>query len=75
MKEAFKIAEENTKKKRSADKRQRDLKATLEPLEVRGRVLLKNLTERGDLVKFVLGIKDISNKRKQTRRWTSICSS
>ena len=75
MKEAFKIAEENTKKRRSADKRQRDLKATLEPLEVRGRVLLKNLTERGDLVKFVLGIKDISNKRKQTRRWTSICSS
>ena len=55
MKEAFKIAEENTKKRRSADKRQRDLKATLEPLEVRGRVL--------------------SNKRKQTRRWTSIYSS
>ena len=31
VKEAFKIAEENTKKRRSADKRQRDLKATLEP--------------------------------------------
>ena len=47
MKEAFKITEENTKKRRSADKRQRDLKATLEPLEVGGRVLVRNLTERG----------------------------
>ena len=47
MKEAFKIAEENTKKRRSADKRQRDLKATLEPLEVGGRVLVRNLTKRG----------------------------
>ena len=28
MKEAFKIAEENTKKRRTADKRQRDLKVT-----------------------------------------------
>ena len=47
MKEAFKIAEENIKKRRSADKRQRDLTATLEPLEVGGRVLVRNLTERG----------------------------
>ena len=47
MKEAFKIAEENTKKRRSSDKRQRDLKATLEPLEVGGRILVKNITERG----------------------------
>ena len=39
MKEAFKIAEENTKKRRTEDKRQRDLKATLEPLEVGGRVI------------------------------------
>ena len=49
MKEAFKIAEkslQNTKKRRSADKRQRDLKATLEPLEVGGRVQLRNLTEK-----------------------------
>ena len=30
MKEAFKIAEENTKKRRSTGKRQRDLKATLD---------------------------------------------
>ena len=52
LKEVFKIAEENTKKRRSADKKQRDLKATLEPLEVGGRILVKNLTERGDLVKF-----------------------
>ena len=52
MKETFKIAEENTKKRRSADKRQRYLKATLEPLEVGGRVLVRNLTARGDLVKF-----------------------
>ena len=36
-----------TKKKRSADKKQRDLKVTLEPLEVGGRVLVRNLTERG----------------------------
>ena len=46
MKKAFTIAEENTKKKRSADKRQRDLKATLEPLKVEGSVLARNLTER-----------------------------
>ena len=46
MKEAFKIAEENIKKRRSADKRQRDLKATLEPLQVGGRVLVRNFTER-----------------------------
>ena len=55
MKEAFKIAEkslQNTKKRRSADKRQRDLKATLEPLEVGGRVLVRNLTKSGDLAKF-----------------------
>ena len=63
MKEAFKITEENTKKRRSADNRQRNLKATLEPLEVGGRVLVRNLTERGDL-----GTKDISNKRKERRR-------
>ena len=47
MKEAFKIAKEKTKKRRSADKRQRDLTATLRPLEVEGRVLVRNLTERG----------------------------
>ena len=46
MKEAFRIAEENTKKRKSADKRQRDLTATLRPLEVGGRVLVRNLTER-----------------------------
>ena len=42
MKEAFKIAEENIKKRRSAYKRQRNLKATLEPLEVGGRLLVRN---------------------------------
>ena len=42
MKEAFKIAEENRKKRRSAYKRQRNLKATLEPLEVGGRLLVRN---------------------------------
>ena len=47
MKEAFKIAEENAKKRRSADKRQRDIKAILEPLEVVARVLVRNLTKRG----------------------------
>ena len=53
MKEAFKIAEENTKKRRCADKRQRDRKTTLEPLEVEGRVLVGNLTVRGDPEKSV----------------------
>ena len=52
MKEAFKIAEENPKKRTSTDKRKRDLKATLEPLEVGGRVLVRNLTKSGDLAKF-----------------------
>ena len=47
MKEAFEIAEENTKKRGSADKRHRDLRAILEPLEVAGRDLVKNLTGRG----------------------------
>ena len=46
MTEAFKIGKENTKKKRSADKKQRDLKTTLEPLEVGGRVLVRYLTKR-----------------------------
>ena len=45
MKEAFKIAEENTKRRRNTDKRQMELTATLEPLEVGGRVLVRNLTE------------------------------
>ena len=45
MKEAFKIAEENTKKRRSTDKRQRDLKATFELLEVAARVLVRKLTK------------------------------
>ena len=75
IKEVFKIAEENTKKRRSADKLLRDLKATLEPLEVGGRDLVRNLTERGKTWKnsLILGTKDISNKRKEKRRWTSIC--
>ena len=42
MKEAFKIAEENTKKKRSAYKRLRGLKAALERLEVGGRILVSH---------------------------------
>ena len=52
IKEAFKIAEKNTKKRRSADKKQRNLKATLKPLEIVNRVLVRIATERGDLVKF-----------------------
>ena len=47
MKEAFKIAEENTKKRRSADKRQRDLKATLELLEVGGRIPVDKFNREG----------------------------
>ena len=46
MKEAFKTAEENKNKKRTTHKRQKDLKATLEPLEVGGRPLVRNLIER-----------------------------
>ena len=44
MKEIFRITEGNTKKRRSTDKKQRDLKATLEPLKVGGRALVRNLT-------------------------------
>ena len=52
---------------RSANKRKRDLIATLEPLEVGGRVLVRN--------SLIFGAKDISNKKKERRRWTSIYSS
>ena len=49
---SLKIAEENAKKRRGSNKRQmgfrRAFKQTLnEPLEIGGRVLVKNLTERG----------------------------
>ena len=47
IKEAFKIAEKNTKKRRSTDKKRRDLKATLKPLEIVNRVLVRIVTERG----------------------------
>ena len=75
MKEAFKIAEENTKKRRSADKRQRGLKATLEPFEVGGRVLVRNLTETGGPGKICSFWKQKIYQIKERRRWTSICSS
>ena len=47
MKEAFQIASANTDKRRMSDKRYKDRKATLQPLEVGGRVLVRNLGERG----------------------------
>ena len=47
MKEASEIAAANTKQRRDMDKRKRDQKARLQPLKVCGRVLVKNLNERG----------------------------
>ena len=43
MKEAFGIAPADTKRRRDMDRRKRDQKARLEPLEVGGRVLVRNL--------------------------------
>ena len=54
------------KKKRISDKRQKDLKATVELLENGIRALSGNLTEgRPSKVCFFLETKDISNKRKE----------
>jgi len=47
MKEAFEIAKSKTAKRRSSDKKQKDFKATLRPLQEGDRVLVRNLTERG----------------------------
>ena len=46
MKEVFGIAAANTKWTGDTDKRKRDQKARLQPLEVGGRVLVRNLNER-----------------------------
>ena len=47
MNEAYKIANQNTSQRRLHDKEYKDLKSTLEPLEVGDRVLVRNLTPRG----------------------------
>jgi len=47
MNEAFQIAQNNTSKRRDQDKKLKDTKATLTPLEVGDRVLVRNLTQRG----------------------------
>ena len=47
MTEAFKIASENTKNRRHGDKKFKDKRATLAPLKIDGRVLVRNLSERG----------------------------
>ena len=47
MKEVFGRAAANTKQRRYKDKRKRDQKARLQPLEVGGRVLVRNLNEKG----------------------------
>ena len=47
MKEAFKKTAANTKQRRDMDKRKRDQKARLQPLKMGGRVLVRNLSERG----------------------------
>ena len=66
MKEAFKNEKKKKKKKRISDKRQKDLKATVEVLENGIRALSGNLTEgRPSKVCFFLATKDISNKRKE----------
>ena len=77
MKEAFKIAAENTKKKRISDKRQKDLKATVELLENGIRALSGNLTEgRPSKVCFfwqqkIYRIKEKNNKDRlvYARKW------
>ena len=51
MNEAFKIALKNTKKRRENDKNIKDIKATLKPLEIGSRVLVRNL---GILVQGIL---------------------
>ena len=45
--EVFKTANENTKKRRDAEKKIKDQTATLAPLEMSGRVLVGNLSEIG----------------------------
>ena len=47
MKEAFGIAAANTKRRRDMGKRKRDQKARFQPLEVGGRILVRNLNEKG----------------------------
>ena len=47
MKEAFGIAAVNTKWRKDFDKIKRDQKARLQPLEVGGRVLVRNLNLKG----------------------------
>ena len=47
MTKAFKIASENTKNRRLSNKKLKDKRATLAPLEIGGRVLVRNLLERG----------------------------
>ena len=47
MKEASGIAAATPKRRRDINKRKRDQKARLQPLEVCGRVLVRNLNERG----------------------------
>ena len=46
MTEAFKIASDNTKNRRHSNKKLKDKRATLAPLEIGGRVLVRNLLER-----------------------------
>ena len=43
MKEAFRIAAVNTKRRTDIDKRKRDQKTRLKPLEVDGRFMVRNL--------------------------------
>ena len=47
MKETFGIKTANTKRKRDMGKRKGDQKVRFQPLELGGRVLDRNLTERG----------------------------
>ena len=51
-KEAFGIEVANTKQRRDMDKRKKGKKAGLQPLEVSGRVLVRNLNERGGITYF-----------------------
>ena len=72
MKEAFGTAAANTKRRRDMVQRKRDQKARLQPLEVGGRVLVKNLNEKGGPGKTKAfgnrkGIKSLKRKMKMVQ--------
>ena len=68
------FAKKNTKKRRSADKRQRNLKVNLEPLEAgeKSCSVIRQMGEGPRKIQSLFEINDILHNRKERRRWTSI---